>query len=44
MTGEGEVAIGTACKNNSCRAHYEGESSDTQECQYHPGIPVFHEG
>lgn len=41
---DGVVQIGTACKNNSCRSHYEGPESNEQECQYHPGVPIFHEG
>nr|XP_022295014.1 cysteine and histidine-rich domain-containing protein 1-like [Crassostrea virginica] len=39
-----EVTVGTSCKNNGCKACYEGEESNTARCLYHPGFPVFHEG
>ncbi|XP_076239888.1 cysteine and histidine rich domain containing protein [Calliopsis andreniformis] len=38
------VQIGQTCKNNSCKATYKGPASDDEECNYHPGVPVFHEG
>ncbi|XP_075216842.1 cysteine and histidine rich domain containing protein isoform X2 [Lycorma delicatula] len=38
------IAIGTNCKNNSCKQTYEGTPSLTSPCVYHPGVPVFHEG
>ncbi|XP_025099052.1 cysteine and histidine-rich domain-containing protein 1-like [Pomacea canaliculata] len=38
------VAIGTQCKNNGCRGTYTGQPSSEGECQYHPGVPIFHEG
>lgn len=41
---EHKIAIGQSCKNNSCKATYEGPSSDEKECSYHPGVPIFHEG
>ncbi|GJQ88203.1 hypothetical protein Trydic_g13195 [Trypoxylus dichotomus] len=39
-----EIKIGTSCKNGGCRTTYEGASSDTTICTYHPGVPIFHEG
>ncbi|XP_064594966.1 cysteine and histidine-rich domain-containing protein 1-like [Liolophura sinensis] len=40
----GEITIGTTCKNNACGKTYQGESSNSEDCVYHPGTPVFHEG
>ncbi|XP_055851565.1 cysteine and histidine-rich domain-containing protein morgana [Episyrphus balteatus] len=40
----GEIPVGTACKNRGCKYSYVDESSDYDECQYHPGVPIFHEG
>lgn len=40
----GGVKVGTQCKNNSCSKSYQDESSLNQQCLYHPGGPVFHEG
>ena len=42
--GGGGIKPGTQCKNNSCTQSYQDESSLNQDCQYHPGAPVFHEG
>eukprot|EP00730_Choanoeca_flexa_P012995 TRINITY_DN4857_c0_g1_i1.p1 TRINITY_DN4857_c0_g1~~TRINITY_DN4857_c0_g1_i1.p1 ORF type:complete len:311 (+),score=49.89 TRINITY_DN4857_c0_g1_i1:87-1019(+) len=39
-----EVKIGQACTHNACKACYSGPASDEEECHYHPGAPVFHEG
>ena len=36
--------IGTACKNRGCKSAYKGTESNEEECVYHPGVPVFHEG
>ncbi|XP_071635065.1 cysteine and histidine-rich domain-containing protein morgana [Temnothorax longispinosus] len=38
------VQIGQTCKNNSCKGTYEGIASDKEVCNYHPGVPIFHEG
>ncbi|CAH1404216.1 unnamed protein product [Nezara viridula] len=38
------IPIGTTCKNNSCKAVYEGIQSVNETCTHHPGYPVFHEG
>lgn len=39
-----KVQIGQNCKNNSCKATYNGPASDDDVCNHHPGIPIFHEG
>lgn len=38
------VHIGVACKNAGCDKVYEGEKSDREQCVYHSGVAVFHEG
>lgn len=38
------VQIGQNCKNNTCKATYIDPTSDDEVCNYHPGIPIFHEG
>lgn len=43
-TEGGEVPIGTACKNRGCQLTYQGPASNNQECVYHQGTPIFHEG
>lgn len=45
-TGEKSDAIevDTPCKNASCNARYQNESSNSQKCVYHPGVAIFHEG
>lgn len=43
-SNEYKISIGQSCKNNSCKATYEGPSSEEDECIHHPGVPVFHEG
>lgn len=48
-TDEGEVSetgikIGESCKNNGCKATYDGEHSNLDLCEHHPGFPIFHEG
>ncbi|XP_012152858.1 cysteine and histidine rich domain containing protein [Megachile rotundata] len=39
-----KVQIGQSCKNNACKATYNGPASDDEVCNHHPGIPIFHEG
>ncbi|XP_015782482.1 cysteine and histidine-rich domain-containing protein 1 [Tetranychus urticae] len=39
-----KVEIGTSCKNNGCKKSYEGPHSNQEECLFHPGTPIFHEG
>ncbi|CAK9820814.1 Cysteine and histidine-rich domain-containing protein morgana [Anthophora plagiata] len=41
---ETKVQIGQNCKNNMCKATYNGPESDNEICNHHPGIPIFHEG
>jgi len=38
------VEVGTSCKNNGCTANYTGLQSNEEECLYHEGAPIFHEG
>ncbi|XP_013421490.1 cysteine and histidine-rich domain-containing protein 1 isoform X2 [Lingula anatina] len=38
------VPVGTCCKNNACKKRYEDESSNSDTCVYHTGVPIFHEG
>jgi len=41
----GTVTIGESCKNGGCKQCYDGNNSiDEGECQFHPGVPIFHEG
>lgn len=42
--GAAVVTVGTSCKNSGCQKTYEGEHSNSEDCEYHPGVPVFHEG
>jgi len=35
------IKEGESCKNNGCKKTYPG---DEQDCLFHPGFPVFHEG
>lgn len=44
VTNDSTIPIGTTCKYGGCNATYESPSSDNTECNYHPGVPVFHEG
>ncbi|KAK5887455.1 hypothetical protein CesoFtcFv8_016056 [Champsocephalus esox] len=39
-----EVKIGTSCKNAGCTKSFDGPASDSEECSYHSGFPIFHEG
>lgn len=39
-----EIPIGEPCKNGGCKLTYQGSPSQASECQYHPGVPIFHEG
>lgn len=38
------IQIGQTCKNNSCKGTYAGVVSDEEVCNYHSGMPIFHEG
>ncbi|XP_015707856.1 cysteine and histidine-rich domain-containing protein 1 isoform X1 [Coturnix japonica] len=39
-----EIKIGTPCKNAGCSKTYQGPHSNEEICQYHSGVPIFHEG
>lgn len=39
-----ELTVGTLCKNGGCGKTYEGPQTNEQDCVYHPGVPIFHEG
>ncbi|XP_058809973.1 cysteine and histidine-rich domain-containing protein morgana [Phymastichus coffea] len=41
---ENKIVLGQNCKNKSCKAVYKGLPSDEEDCTYHPGVPIFHEG
>lgn len=41
---DNRIQIGQNCKNNSCKGTYIGPASDEEVCNYHPGVPIFHEG
>ncbi|CAH7675000.1 diploid state maintenance protein chpA [Phakopsora pachyrhizi] len=42
------VKLGSKCKRLGCKVEWKGESRrgklNDQECSYHPGTPIFHEG
>eukprot|EP01116_Phalansterium_solitarium_P001761 TRINITY_DN11576_c0_g1_i1.p1 TRINITY_DN11576_c0_g1~~TRINITY_DN11576_c0_g1_i1.p1 ORF type:complete len:399 (-),score=108.30 TRINITY_DN11576_c0_g1_i1:13-1209(-) len=38
------IAPGTKCRHSGCTATFEGDESRTAACEYHPGVPIFHEG
>ena len=40
---EPSTVEGESCKNNGCKLTYSADRV-ANECIYHPGIPVFHEG
>ncbi|XP_056267632.1 cysteine and histidine-rich domain-containing protein 1 [Pseudoliparis swirei] len=39
-----ELKIGTSCKNAGCTKRFDGPASELEECSYHAGFPIFHEG
>jgi hypothetical protein len=39
-----ELSIGTNCKNLGCKQVYNGPETNDEECSFHPGEEVFHEG
>jgi cysteine/histidine-rich domain-containing protein 1 len=40
----GEIPIGAACVNNSCKTTYNGPETNSTACVHHPGVAIFHEG
>ena len=41
-TTQTDKFLGASCKNNACKAVYNG--FDSEDCLHHPGTAVFHEG
>ncbi|KAI8905962.1 chord-domain-containing protein, partial [Gorgonomyces haynaldii] len=39
-----QIEPNAPCKRRGCNKNYQDETSRTQECVYHPGQPLFHEG
>jgi hypothetical protein len=40
-----EIPNGRVCRRKGCGAVYKaGQARDGEECVYHPGAPIFHEG
>jgi len=38
------IAPGTSCTHGACTSTFKDDSSRTEICVYHPGVPQFHEG
>jgi len=43
-TAKKEITAGTLCKNGGCNETFVNESSKDLVCNFHPGVPIFHEG
>ncbi|RKP21422.1 chord-domain-containing protein, partial [Rozella allomycis CSF55] len=41
---DAKISVGTKCKRKGCNAVFNGEESREEECHFHPGDPIFHEG
>ncbi|EPZ32629.1 Cysteine/histidine-rich domain-containing protein [Rozella allomycis CSF55] len=41
---DAKIGVGTKCKRKGCNAVFNGEESREEECHFHPGDPIFHEG
>ncbi|KAJ3103938.1 hypothetical protein HDU97_009750 [Phlyctochytrium planicorne] len=41
---DAKIEMGTSCKRRGCKHSFAGESSKTDECVFHNGVPIFHEG
>uniref|UniRef100_H2ZDK3 CS domain-containing protein n=1 Tax=Ciona savignyi TaxID=51511 RepID=H2ZDK3_CIOSA len=41
---DGEIKVGTKCRNGGCDEVYANAPCDEHECTHHPGKPVFHDG
>jgi hypothetical protein len=40
-----EIPDGAECRRRACGAKYtKGSSREDEQCQHHPGVPIFHEG
>lgn len=46
LDADATLAQGAACKRSGCKATFEGGKRDREkeECNYHKGVAVFHEG
>ncbi|KAK4053759.1 hypothetical protein OIV83_001415 [Microbotryomycetes sp. JL201] len=38
------IARGMTCKRKSCNQTYEEQERTDEECEFHAGVPIFHEG
>ncbi|MFH4982822.1 hypothetical protein AB6A40_009531 [Gnathostoma spinigerum] len=43
-TSDNSIHVGYVCQNPGCDKVYENEESNKQQCTYHSGIAIFHEG
>jgi len=41
---DAKIEIGTKCKHDCCEATFRGDESRTEDCLFHNGFPLFHEG
>ncbi|KAI9032308.1 hypothetical protein DFJ74DRAFT_654035 [Hyaloraphidium curvatum] len=41
---DAEIPSGAKCKRRGCGKEYAGPESRAEECQFHPGVAIFHEG
>ncbi|KAM0792252.1 hypothetical protein ACM66B_004946 [Microbotryomycetes sp. NB124-2] len=41
---EVEVTRGMTCQRKSCNQTYDGQDRTDDECEFHAGVPIFHEG
>lgn len=41
---DAKIEVGSKCKRPSCGKPFVGEESRMEECVFHSGSPVFHEG
>ncbi|CAI4223198.1 unnamed protein product [Auanema sp. JU1783] len=42
--GSQVLKVGAPCRHMSCTQKYSGNDSDLNQCVYHPGEAIFHEG
>ncbi|KAI8920304.1 HSP20-like chaperone [Powellomyces hirtus] len=41
---DAQIPAGATCQRNACGKKFDGEATRTEECVFHPGQAVFHEG
>lgn len=41
---DAKIELGTKCLRKGCGKEFKGDESRTEECQFHSGSAVFHEG